>query len=98
MRPQPVSRVPSRKIALRTMRSWTGAPTGISRQSGVWVVGRFKPNAETGSSRDAGSVAVARLVGLKQGRRPKLLCLVEHVDPQVGPPRHLIAMAMQLMM
>src|SRR5258705_3835596 len=72
------------------MRSWAGAPDGISRQSAV-SVGGFKPRIETGSSNDARGVAVL----VRLGRLPKLLCLVERVNPEVGPPCSFIAMAMQ---
>src|SRR5258705_10157279 len=73
------------------MRSWAGAPDGISRQSAV-SVGGFKPRIETGSSNDARGVAVWG----PPGRLPKLLCIAERVNPEVGPPCSFIAVAMQL--
>ena len=35
---------------------------------------------------------------MKQGRRPKLSCRFDRGNLQVGPPRHFVALAMQLMM
>src|SRR6266404_4537374 len=72
------------------MRSWIGAPDGISRQNTFCIIGRING--------DLGRLAVIRWVRLKQGRRPKLSRCFERSNLQVGPPSHFVAMAMQLMM
>ena len=46
----------------------------------------------------ATSVVFTRWICLKQGRRPKSSRGFHRGNPQVGPPSHFIAMAMQLMM
>src|SRR6266403_3963044 len=76
------------------MRSWSDAPHRISRHntfcfiSGVNLTSTFVGDPSR----------LTRRISLKQGRRPKLSCHFERGNLQVGPPRHFVAMAMQLMM
>src|ERR1700730_18953902 len=39
-----------------------------------------------------------RMVHLKHGRLPKLSCRFERGNPQIGPPSHFVAAAVQVMM
>src|SRR5439155_20558176 len=78
------------------MRSWAGAPHRISRQNTFCIIGRI--NLTRLSLGDLGRPTVTCWICLKQGRRPKLSDHFDRGNLQVGPPRHFVAMAMQLMM
>src|SRR5882762_3508379 len=77
------------------MRSWAGAPDRISRHT-FCIIGRI--NLTRLSLGDLGRPTVTCWIRLKQGRRPKLSGRFDRGNLQVDPPRHFVAVAMQLMM
>ena len=68
-------------------RSWAGALDGIACQSAFCIVGGNKVRC-----------GLARWVHLKRGRLPKLSCRFQRGNLQIGPPRHFVAVAVQLIM
>src|SRR6266478_2740794 len=78
------------------MRSWAGAPAGISRQNTFCTIGRI--NLTRLSLGDFGRLPNTQWICPKQGRRPKLSRRFQRGNLQVGPPRHFVAMAVQVVM